>query len=1309
MSSFDLFGQPITAHTALSLALDDDGALVPRLRDRTWRKFVSAPSPEVVRELYAPALSAARTYDRECAYFSSSVLAAAAAGFEPFLRRLAAPDYRGPRPAMRLIVNEQLQPADAQALLSQGDPAPLARHLLARLGEPATGAEAARLAALAWLARAGLLEVKVGVLRQGAGIVHAKFGLVTDAQGDVLVFRGSANESASGLAGNYEEIEVSPAWLSDADAQAVNYYRTRFDQLWQDQHRYVRTVTLPDAARQGLLRFAPAKPPFFPPPAPPINTPPPTEAAPPQTPKGVREAPLATTLDTRKARASWRFLLAAPYLPDGDLAAVALAPVDPWPHQQRVIRDVVAAWPDGRLLCDEVGMGKTIEAALAVQALLAGRGVARALLLVPAGLLRQWQAELREKAGVLAPRWEDGRLTWPGEVVDVAAQTVTDALAQPLLLLSRELARTEAMKARLDAAEPWDLVLIDEAHHARRTEKDARAFNQANLLLRLARDLHLRGQARSLLLLSATPMQTSPWEPWDLLVPLGVGGEWQAGFDTVERYFRCIGALEWGQRPPDDALPAAAQRLAVSVAGKPPDGLPSLATGGGLPVHRPRWARWLRQSTPLARRMHRHTRSLLRQYHARGIVELPPPRRDVQEEVVEFAYRPERECYEAVSRYIDARYVLLEKEKRGKGFVMVVYQRRATSSWGALKESMLRREEALLRHRESLLTKSYDPAVAAIVHVGVAVSADDLADAGEEAEIDAALPSTVAGVDAEVREVRRLLDRIRLLAGSDSKADRLWDVLHRVTEGGRPVLVFSEYGDTVRSLRDRLVSTWGQRLAVYTGDGGERWNGTAWQTVKKGAITAALEGGEIHVLLCTDAASEGLNLQRAGALVNYDLPWNPARVEQRIGRIDRIGQRHAVLPIRNFFLAGSIDRNVYHVLNVRCGLFESFVGPMQPVLSAARRLLMRRVPLQQLDAEIANLEQTAAAAERNMVAQSVYTPSDAAALEDLNVPGALPPVEKEQLKAALARLVEADVGVSAEALDDGAWQIRTPANATTVGLDSAVLEAREDAEPFGPGSRMWLQIEALLRELPAGSPLVIARAAQAAQGTSAPPALGAESNARAGSGAYNANGAAAAPARYGAFDGSPAFVAVEMRWVSADGQSRPVSAMADLLALLDAWEGQSPPQQALETARRQAQDAAEARVRQMADAALARQRDALQSQHAACSLRLRRAAARALEAAQPGQPWTATWQAQLARRDVSERWQEAFRCLGSQFPAWTAEETVFVRAEVGRLTPAKREGLRGLSELIAALDDPRWAVEETLASLAVLAALPSAE
>src|SRR5205807_1901702 len=95
-----------------------------------------------------------------------------------------------------------------------------------------------------------------------------------------------------------------------------------------------------------------------------------------------------------------RLVTEAPFLPNGERSCDETALVGLWPHQLRVVKETAAAWPSGRLLCDEVGMGKTVEAIMVLRRLLAGRGVQRALLLVPAGLLKQWQEELREKGGL---------------------------------------------------------------------------------------------------------------------------------------------------------------------------------------------------------------------------------------------------------------------------------------------------------------------------------------------------------------------------------------------------------------------------------------------------------------------------------------------------------------------------------------------------------------------------------------------------------------------------------------------------------------------------------------------------------------------------------------------------------------------------------------------------------------------------------------------------------------------------------------------------------------------------------------------
>ncbi len=175
------------------------------------------------------------------------------------------------------------------------------------------------------------------------------------------------------------------------------------------------------------------------------------------------------------------------------------------------------------------------------------------------------------------------------------------------------------------------------------------------------------------------------------------------------------------------------------------------------------------------------------------------------------------------------------------------------------------------------------------------------------------------------------------------------------------------------------------------GSGSARWDAEAWKGVSKDEITKALANAEIRVLICTDAASEGLNLQAAGAVINYDLPWNSSRVEQRIGRIDRIGQKRSEVKIVNLFLEDSVDDQVYRVLRARCGLFERFVGAMQPVLAFARGMLMGTTA-----PKAAALQQAAAAVQRDPLAEETYFASPA---EDSGSEAA--PVTREQMVRAL--------------------------------------------------------------------------------------------------------------------------------------------------------------------------------------------------------------------------------------------------------------------------------------------------------------------
>ena len=931
---------------------------------RTWRRFLRGPDRALVDELYVPVLSGARRYDRCCSYFNSGALAAAASGFGELIDHLLKLGDAAPRPAIRLVVNEQLERPDVQAMLERGDTSPLERRLLEGLIDPGDALLTHRLEMLGWLVREGFLVVRVGVMRSGGAIVHGKFGLVSDEHGNTIVFAGSGNETAAGLRGNYEQIEVSASWDTTAidgfdpmrhavqdPARLANYER-EFEQLWTSRHPYVATFDLPTAVRDRLIHFAPAKAPAG------------TEAA-------------AQQQALTRLAMLWRWTAEAPFLVDGADTSDALLPVDLWPHQRRVVSEVAAAWPEGRLLCDEVGMGKTLEAIAILRRLRSGRGVSRVLLLVPAGLLQQWQGELREKGGLIVPRLEGQlRLVWP----DGSERTVAgldEALHEPILLVSREAARTEVNRATIHAAEPFDLVLLDESHAARRARAEEREFNSPNLLLGLLRDLRASGAARSILLLSATPMQTQPWEPWDLLDVLGEGDPWLAEFRDVRGFYDAAAHVATGVVTDDEAATAAilidSDPDFPAVGGVIP-GLSSSANVADLlafpkPSDRPKLAAWMRDGSPLSRRMHRNTRATLRAYFERGMLPAPPPTRDIEDVRFDLVPGDERGVYDAVDSYIDRRYQLLENESPGKGFVMTIYRRRAASSPRALEMSLSRRLEQVRRVADQ-------QAVSAFL-VDDAADLADLDGIDEDlGHIPAGLPQTVQAARAEMSEIDHLLGRIRAVP-FDSKADRFVDELKRVTDDGRSVLVFTGYTDTMRYLRDLLEPVYGDTLATYSGDGGAVRRDETWSGVSKTAITDALEAGRVRVLLCTDAASEGLNLQSAGALINYDLPWNPARIEQRIGRVDRIGQRLPFVRVVNLYLRDSVDDDVYRILRARCGLFEHFVGPMQPVLARARQMLLRKTPL-----DLAALEAAAKQAEKDTLAWQTYAEADVAEVAD---------------------------------------------------------------------------------------------------------------------------------------------------------------------------------------------------------------------------------------------------------------------------------------------------------------------------------------
>ena len=196
-------------------------------------------------------------------------------------------------------------------------------------------------------------------------------------------------------------------------------------------------------------------------------------------------------------------------------------------------------------------------------------------------------------------------------------------------------------------------------------------------------------------------------------------------------------------------------------------------------------------------------------------------------------------------------------------------------------------------------------------------------------------------LEQEIDELESFVDELAAI-DQDPKIGQLIEDLNELDrEGHNRAIVFTQYADTMDFIRQSLVSIHGETVATYSGRGGEVYDGESgeWRQVGKERVKREFSSDEGHVdiLVCTDSASEGLNLQECGALINYDLPWNPMRVEQRIGRIDRIGQRFDEVTILNYSYEDTVETDIYDRLDDRIGLFENVVGEMQPILSGVSR------------------------------------------------------------------------------------------------------------------------------------------------------------------------------------------------------------------------------------------------------------------------------------------------------------------------------------------------------------------------------------
>lgn len=612
-------------------------------------------------------------------------------------------------------------------------------------------------------------------------------------------------------------------------------------------------------------------------------------------------------------RQFWLALTARHYdlaIRNSELVALGESRVDLKPHQISVVHRVITQYPHRFLLCDEVGLGKTIEAGLIIKELKA-RGIAdRVLIIVPPNLARQWQFELKTKFNetfaimnsdtVRYLRHTHGSDGNPFERHD------------HVIVSSSWIAMDEW--ARQAAAVDWDAVVVDEAHHARVRRSGNRS--QETRLYKVVRQL-VSPEAfskRAALFLTATPMQLDSGELYSLIELLDPAlFPTPAHFDRHRAQMpglnRLVNNLRINADHADDLdedtlaqvsawLTTPASEIAAQLASGP-DGVEAICQALS--------ARHL-LSEILIRNRKQVVGGFMPRHAHRWEVRLTPE---------------ELSALRAVEDYVKDGYARADRTKdQAAGFVMVIFQKLMASSIWALRQSLNRRRERLEQR--------------SISASGTKATRRRLQDVQEQSDNDALISELIADLaDSDEREALELAHLVELLDAvpGDSKADTLITQLQALTSQTETpkVLLFTEFRETQEYLKRRIEELdWDVRL----------FHGQLKPEAKDAAVDAFRSATKPAILLSTEAGGEGRNFQFCHLLVNYDLPWNPMRVEQRIGRVDRIGQRDTV-QVFNLWVKDTVEERVLDVLEKRIDVFEQTVGGLDPILGDTERDLAK--------------------------------------------------------------------------------------------------------------------------------------------------------------------------------------------------------------------------------------------------------------------------------------------------------------------------------------------------------------------------------
>lgn len=555
-------------------------------------------------------------------------------------------------------------------------------------------------------------------------------------------------------------------------------------------------------------------------------------------------------------------------------------------HQFKPILKFLNSIDQRLLLADEVGLGKTIEAGIILKELDKRlRGLSRVLVICPATLTQKWKGELKSRFN------EDFSILGHADIM----QFIERYGAYGDVELLRGICSLETMRKFVNQLREFrvhfDLVIFDEAHHLRNPDTISNELGEV-----------LSEYADAMLMLTATPLHLGSENLFNLfriMLP--------QQFDNFTLFQQLI--------EPNQYVNAASKLIH-----DPPrclELLQKVETTSqknrflGNPYYKECVSRLSRlnevsreDAIYLQRRLvELNTLSHIFTRTKKKDVEPRFPTREARVITVEFT-KEEMDFYNAVTEFVEARFMTDWQSGQGISFARIMPQRQVASCIPAMRGYLedQRKSSILLASREW--------------------EGDDIG------ERDSGRPKLTS---MERVATNKLLSAMNKLDGKDTKFEKFFEALQNCEAEFQgqgkmlKIIVFSYFKKTLEYLYHQLARRGYEKRAVMI-------HGDIHPKIREKAVERFRDNAQIELLLSSEVGSEGLDFQFCNVMFNYDLPWNPMKVEQRIGRLDRYGQENDKILIYNFSIANTIDQIILHRLYERINLFEKYLGDLEVIL-----------------------------------------------------------------------------------------------------------------------------------------------------------------------------------------------------------------------------------------------------------------------------------------------------------------------------------------------------------------------------------------